>query len=175
MLESYDINKRHHYAHHKSFIDQVMFVVINGFIPKDNDIMGNGGRSIKVSCVPVGEYEKAKRDSYKRVYDDAGNFSYPHIPENLERKKGNLYWTNKTLCGTRNVSEGQFSLIHAYEKVIIKQMEEIARIESDGGIYDVVFFEQEDGSGCHNNEEYIRFKEREFDQRGWIRRSQSPQ
>ena len=118
LLESYDIKNRYHYAHHKSFIDQVMFVVINGFIPTDNDILGNGGRSIKVSCVPVGDYEVAKRDSYKRVYDEDGNFSYPHIPENLERRKGNLYWTNKTLCGTRNASEGQFSLINAYENYL---------------------------------------------------------
>ena len=116
-----------------------MFVVVNGFIPKDNNKMGIGGRSLKVSCVPVGDYEPAQRDSYKRVYDEEGGFSYPHIPENIERKNGNLYWTNKTLCGTTNNHDGQYSLIQAYNEIIFPKMEEIARAESEGGIYDVVF------------------------------------
>ena len=54
-------------------------------------------------------------------------------------------------------------------------MEEIARKESCGGLYDVVFFEQEDCAGCHMSEEYIEFKNVEFNKRGWLRRNQSPQ
>ena len=175
ILEYLDINNRYHYAHHKNFIDQVMFIVVNGFIPNDNNLLGRGGRSVKVSCIPVGNYEPAKRDSYKRVYDDNGGFSYPQIPENIERRKGELYWKNKTLCGVDQVKEGQFSLIHAYRDTIIPQMEEIARRESQGGIFDVRFIEQEDGAGCHTSEEYIKFKDREFGNRNWLRRMQSPQ
>ena len=76
----------------------------------------------------------------------------------------------KTLCGTDQVKEGQFSFIHAYRETIIPQMEEIARRESKGGIYDVRFIKQEDGSGCHTSEEYIKFKNREFGNRNWLRR-----
>ena len=131
-----------------------MFIVVNGFVPFQNNLFGNGGRSIKVECIAVGEYEECKRSSYKRVTDEDGNFTYPKIPENIEKKKGNYYWKNKTLCGTREPNEDQFSLIHAYEEGIIPRMEEIARKESCGGAYDVVFIEQEDGAGCHNNAEY---------------------
>ena len=113
VLKSYDLDARYHYAHHKSHIDQVMFIVVNGFIPKDNDFLGNGGKSVKISCVPIGDIKKAKRDPYKRVYDDSGDFTYPHIRENLERRKGEMYWTNKTLCETLHVKTTQFSLIHA--------------------------------------------------------------
>ena len=49
LLGSYHINQRYHYAQHKNYLDQVMFIVINGFIPKKNDLLGNGGRSIKVA------------------------------------------------------------------------------------------------------------------------------
>ena len=86
-------------------------------------MLGNGGRCIKVSCVPVGEYEQAKRDSYKRVYDDEGRFTYPQIQDNLERKKGEYYWKNKTLCGTLEPNDDKFSLIQAYKEYIIPQME----------------------------------------------------
>ena len=88
LIENYDVGKRYHYAHHKSYIDQVMFIVVNGFVPTDNYLLGNGGRSIKLSCVPVGDYEQAKRDFYRRVYDDEGRFTYPQIAENHERTKG---------------------------------------------------------------------------------------
>ena len=175
IIESYKVGKRYHYAHHKNFIDQVMFIVVNGFIPEKNNLLGMGGKSVKVSCIPVGDYEPAKRDSYKRVYDDEGNFTYPQIAENIERRKGELYWKNKTLCGTESTRDGQFSLIHAYKEHIIPQMEEIARQESEGGIFDVVFIEQEDGAGCHNNLEYTTFKDKEFENRNWLRRMQSPQ
>ena len=87
LLEQYGIVKQYHYAHHKNYIDQVMFIVVNGFIPHENDLLGNGGRSVKVSCILVGDYVKAKQNSYKRVTDDQGNFTYPQIPENIIRKK----------------------------------------------------------------------------------------
>ena len=50
-------------------------------------------------------------------------------------------------------------------------MEEILRKESEGGIYDVRFIGQEDGSGCHTSDEYVKFKNREFGKRrNWLRR-----
>ena len=61
ILEQYGIRKRYHYAHHKSYIDQVMFIVVNGFMPRDNNLLGDGGRSVKVSCIPIGDYVKAKK------------------------------------------------------------------------------------------------------------------
>ena len=69
----------------------------------------------------------------------------------------------------------QFSLIDAYKEKIIPRMEEIARKESCGGLFDVVFFEQEDCAGCHMSDDYNDFKDWEFRKRKWIRRNQSPQ
>ena len=71
--------------------------------------------------------------------------------------------------------KNQFTLIGAYRKYIIPQMEEIARKESEGGKYHVVFIEQEDGAGCHTNAQYIGYKNKEFKNRNWLRRNQSPQ
>ena len=107
---------RYHVAHHKNYLDQVMFIVINGFIPKDNDLLGNGGRSVKVSCVPVGNYEAATKNSYKRVYNDDRSYGYPRIAENIERKKGEVYWKNKTLCSTRAVKRNNTLLSQLMRK-----------------------------------------------------------
>ena len=42
-----------------------MFIFFNDFVPKDNNILSEGGRSVKFLYVPVGNYELVKRDSYK--------------------------------------------------------------------------------------------------------------
>ncbi len=98
----------------------------------------------------------------------------------MMRVKGQPYWLNMTLAGSyRNEKEKksrkQYTLIEAYEMHIIPAMEAIAREKSEGGKYRVVFHEQEDCAGCHNNAIYNRWKEFEFGKRNWIRRNQSPQ
>ena len=176
VLGSYHVDKRYFYAPHKNYLDQVMFIVINGFVPNNNDLLGNGGRSIKVACIPIGEMAECKRTGYKRVYDEEGNYTCPQIPGNETKKTGELYWENRTLCGSKNPKKGkQFSLVSAYENIIIPAMEEIARKESENGKYNVVFYEQEDCAGVHKNTFYIKWKTKEFDKRGWLRRNQSPQ
>ena len=176
VLGSYHVDKRYYYAPHKNYLDQVMFIVINGFIPNDNNILGNGGRSVKVACIPIGEMAECKRAGYKRVYDEEGKYTCPKIPGNETKKIGEFYWENRTLCGKQTAKKGkQYSLVDAYKNIIIPAMEEIARKESDNGRYNVIFYEQEDCAGVHKNQFYIKWKTKEFDKRGWLWRNQSPQ
>ena len=55
LLENYDVRKFYRYVNHKSYIDQVMFIVVNGFVPKENNLLVNGGICIKISCIPIGD------------------------------------------------------------------------------------------------------------------------
>ena len=77
-----------------------MFIVVNGFILIENDTLGIGGRCVKVSCDPIETYENAKRDSFCTEYDEEGNQTFPQIPENMMRVKGQPYWLNMTLAGS---------------------------------------------------------------------------
>ena len=133
-----------------------MFIVINGFIPKDNDLLGNGGRSIKIACIPVGEMTKCTRTGYKRLYDEDGYYTCPQIPGNETKIAGEYYWENYTLCGSEHPNNKQFSLVNAYKNTILPIMEKIAEKESENGTCDVIFYEQENCAGCHKNEEYIQ-------------------
>ena len=37
---------------------------------------------------------QAKKDSYKRVYNDDGTYNYPRVAEIIIRKKGEFYFEN---------------------------------------------------------------------------------
>ena len=39
-----------------------------------------------------------------------------------------------------------------------------------GGTYHVVFHEQEDGAGCHNDGKYNKWQDAEFARENWMRR-----
>ena len=54
--------------------------LVNTTGPHENNLLGNGGISVKVSCIPVGDYDKYKITYYKQDTDDEGNFTYPQIP-----------------------------------------------------------------------------------------------
>ena len=79
-----------------------MFIFINGFIPNNNDLLGNGGRSIKVAFIPIEEMTECKRTGYNRVYDEECNYTCPQITVNETKKTGEFYWENRTLCGSKN-------------------------------------------------------------------------
>ena len=66
-----------------------MFIIVNGFIPFENNLFEKRGRSIKVECIAVRDYEECKRSSYKRVTNEEGNFTYPQIPKKLGKKREN--------------------------------------------------------------------------------------
>ena len=62
ILSLYHIDGRHNYIPSKTKMDQIMFMVVNGFILIGNDIFGKGERCVKVDCVPLGTYENANKN-----------------------------------------------------------------------------------------------------------------
>ncbi len=50
---------------------------------------------------------QAKKDSYKRVYNDDGTYNYPRVAENIIRKKGEFYFENCEICGSRSEKSGE--------------------------------------------------------------------
>ena len=102
VLTSIGLEPSDYRAHHKSHIGKEMYVVTTAYVLNDNDIT-RGGTAIPVSCVRVGKYVKAKKNSYKRVYRDNGTYHYPKIDENILRKEGEDYFETFDLVGA---SEG---------------------------------------------------------------------
>ena len=84
-----DYEARYHMAHHKNYLDQVMFIVVNGFIPKYNDLLGNGGRCVKVSCIPVGNYEAARKVLIKEFIMMMEVTDIQRLLKTLKEKKEN--------------------------------------------------------------------------------------
>ena len=120
-------NKVSYSVQHKSHIHKEMYICSTGYLPHNNDIT-SGGEAFKISMERVGKMVEAKKDSYKRVYnDDNTAFTYPKVPQNIIRHKGQLYFqaleVNALSEGTKK--NQKYSLMKFFEEKEIPKLEEV--------------------------------------------------
>ena len=179
VLTSIGLEPNDYYAQHKNHIGKEMYIVATAFVLNANDITA-GGKAIPIACVRVGKKVKAKKDSYKRVYNDDGTFSYPKLDANLIRRKGQMYFKSFELTGSSKgtTKQPKISLLKVYQEKVIPAIEEkVVERFSQNGQRKVIIVKQEDGAGLHTDSTYLRKMKREFNQRGWLlfnQPSQSP-
>jgi hypothetical protein len=148
------------------------------FLPLHNDVERGGG-AIKVSLVRVGRMVKAARDTFKRVYKLDGTYHYPKIRANRLRKKGDEYFKNMEVTGSKEGTEKKpkFSLRSYFADTELPRLDVIAaQIESETGKRVVVRY-QMDGAGPHKDGTLLDYLDEELSARGWhlkFQPSQSP-
>jgi len=93
--------------HHKSAIDKILAICGIAYVPHSSDLR-RGGTAKKLTITRCGDMVEAKKDSYKRVYNkDGTGYTYPKVPENLLRRKGELYFENQEITGSKEVVKGE--------------------------------------------------------------------
>ena len=161
---------------HKSHIHKEMYIATTAYLPHDND-MTKGGLAFKVSLERVGKMLPAKRNSYRRVYHDDDTFSYPHINENLIRRKGEMYFqsteVNATSEGT--VSNPKFSLKKYFKEKEIPRLEALTVLLQQQYNQPVIVRYQMDSAGPHTDTNLLDFLHDEFISRNWMLVRQPPQ
>ena len=136
-------------VHHKSHVAKVMCLCTTAFLPFKNDIT-SGGTAKRVDFERVGRMQKAKKDTYRRVYDDDGNYTMPKIPDNQLRVKGREYFTPMEVTGA---SEGtnkdpKFSLKKYFETQLLPRLEDTAQqFSAENNNSQVLVRFQWDGAG----------------------------
>ena len=108
---------------------KVFGIATSGFLPVDNDIE-KGGRAVKVRMDRAGRMVAAKEDSYKRVYaDDSKLYTYPKTAENKLRVKGQLYFQNMEITGSKEGTEKEpkMALLPYHRDILFPRLEEMAR------------------------------------------------
>eukprot|EP00957_Ditylum_brightwellii_P057625 4369574-Ditylum_brightwellii.AAC.1 len=83
------VNAEDYHVQHKSHVHKCMYHTNTAIVLKDNNIT-NGGKALMIANVRVGHKEQFKKDTYKHVYGDEGNFTIPKIPENRLQRKGDI-------------------------------------------------------------------------------------
>ena len=180
VLVSIGLEGKNYYAHHKSHIGKEMYVACTAYVLCNGNNVTAGGKAVPIACVRVGKMVRAKKDSYKRVYNADGTYGYPQVEANKLRSKGELYFKGLELNGSSEGTEKdpKVSLLKIYQDEIIPAIEEkIVRKFNNNGTRRVVIVKQEDGAGPHNDRTYLSEMRREFSSRGWIlfnQPSQSP-
>jgi hypothetical protein len=157
-----------HEVHHKSSIDKIMGIASTAFAPYGNDIT-KGGTTYRVNLVRAGGMVAASRDSYKRVYRDDGTFHYPKEPENLLRRKGELYFKGMTVTGSDKGTEKEpkFDLLSYFRDTEIPRLDEISHeLETSTGKRVIVRY-QMDNATPHVCATLKNFILAEFDERNW--------
>ena len=153
-----------YHVQHKNHIGKTMFVVVTAFVLHDNDIT-HGGFAVPIACVPVGKMVMASKDSYKRVYIN-GKARYPKYPENLIRKKGQLYFKACELTGSSEGTEKspKMSLLNVYKNNVIpelrKKIFDVYGKNENGEDVKLVLVKQEDGAGTHQDKKYVKEMDR---------------
>ncbi len=167
--------------HKNHNIGKELYVVATAYVLNEgsNDIT-KGGKAIPLACVQVGKMVKAKKNSYKRVYRDDGTFHYPKIEGNILRRAGIEYFKGMELTGSSEgtPSKPKISLLKIYVEQIIPAIENkvVARFDKNG-TRQICIVKQEDGTGLHQDKNYLKQMQKEFDKRNWLifnQPSQSP-
>jgi hypothetical protein len=156
-------------VHTRTHIDKCMAIASTAFVPHDNDIT-KGGTAEKLSLTRVGYMKKAAKDSYRRVYHDDGTFTYPKIPENKLRTKGEPYFEPLEICGSTstNGKKKKFSLLDWFLKTEFPRLEALAaRLHAQFGKKIVIRY-QIDGAGPHTDGTLLAELQKTFDARSWI-------
>ena len=175
MITSIGLERTNRYVHHKNHVGKCMYVVVTAFLPNNNDITA-GGKVIPIACIRVGKMVTAKRDTYKRVYKPDGTYTYPVLPENRLRTKGEEYFQQCELTGASEGTEKKpkCSLLKMYQEQIVPAIEEkvVRKLELEGKTALVI--KQEDGAGVHRKKQYKEEMERIFREKNWILFNQPP-
>lgn len=116
--------------HHKNSIDKTLAICACAFVPREND-MRKGGNAHKLTITRCGGMVEAKKDSYKRVQKpDGSGFHYPKVPENRLRKKGEYYFENWEITGSKvcdKDGKSKFSLAKWIADTFMKDLLDLCR------------------------------------------------
>ena len=166
-------------VHHKSHINKIMAIAVTGFAPINNNVKA-GGFGYKVCLNRAGKMMVAKKDSYKRVYNDDGTYCYPKISGNKLREKGKRYFESLEITGSSRgtLKEPKYSLLDWFSSEYLPALDRIARkYESENPGKKLIVVGQFDGAGPHQDRKLNQYMESCFATRDWIIKfqpSQSP-
>ena len=101
----YGCSPVYHRIHHKHSVKKLLTICAIAIDPWKNDLR-RGDTAEKVCITRCGGEMKATEDSYSRVYVEDGSYTYPRLPENQLRKKGEEYFENWEITGSTHESKG---------------------------------------------------------------------
>ena len=175
VVPAFGVSPCFHRIHHKNSVDKLLVICAIAYAPTGNDPR-SGGWGYKLLMSRAGGKVKAKKNTYKRVYNDDGTFHYPQIEENLIREKGKEYFENWEITGSREEKNGvkKFSLKKWLEEEYTPKVLALAQqIESETGKR-VVIRDGWDNATPHKEKGLLTAIQERNDENGWLWKPQPP-
>jgi hypothetical protein len=120
----FGVTPNHHSQHTKNSANKVLCISCVGFVPKDNNPI-SGGEGILIDISRAGHMVIAQKDTYKRVYNDDMTYTMPAIPENRLRVKGEQYFENLEITGSKRFKKGKakFPLLNHWDDTLLPKLD----------------------------------------------------
>jgi hypothetical protein len=87
-------------------VEKLLVICAVAIISFNNDIC-LGGIAVKICLARCGGLVAVTKDSYPRVYAADGTYTYPQDPEKQLKKKGELYFENHKITGSKKTEKGK--------------------------------------------------------------------
>ena len=175
-VPTYGVKCVWNHIHHKNNIEKILCICAMAFLPNDND-MRKGGRAEKICMTRAGGMTKATRNTYKRVYNADGSYTYPAREGNILRVKGNEYYEAWEITGSKEIdSQGnkKFAITKWIQQHFIVALNNICqRIEHETG-KKVHVRGQWDNASPHTEKNVLALIGNLFEQKGWVWTMQPP-
>eukprot|EP00957_Ditylum_brightwellii_P181417 13819271-Ditylum_brightwellii.AAC.1 len=99
-----------YHAQHKNHLHKCMYQTTTVIVLKVNDIT-KGGKALIIANVRVGHMEQCKKDTYKLVYNDEGDFTISKILENRLQRKGDMTWANLDITSSKDKKDRKINML----------------------------------------------------------------
>lgn len=175
LVPYFGISPTYHNQHTKNSAEKILCISTVGFLPKDNDPR-KGGRSFLLDFTRAGQYEIANCDTYRRVYRDDGTYSMPRIPANRLRTRGQEYFVDTEITGSRREHGGKkkFPMLDFFRDTLLPKFDAIAEELSRELNKKIVIRYQHDNASPHVEKQFKQWLEQQFAQRDWFIANQPP-
>lgn len=113
---------------------------------------------------------KAKKDSFPRVYKADGSYHYPKDYDNILRKKGEFYFENWEITGSKEEEDGKkkFALIKWVKETFMEDLRRFCQeLEAETGKC-IHVRGQWDNADPHVERQLIAVIEELFGEHGWV-------
>ena len=156
--------------HHRNSIDKILAICAIAVLPRGNDLWRGIKQVKKLTLTRAGGMVTAKKNSSPRVYNDDGTYHYPPDLDNILQKKGQDYFENWEITGSKDSKGGKrkFALTKWVRDIFFEALREYCQLLERDLNMKIHVRGQWDNASPHTDRLLLCLIAELFDEHGWV-------